>query len=125
MSVPRYLPHLIYSTALTSVSIHLLWHRKQQEEDNARISAQVSILESLVSQLQSGRPVKDEEIDRLRKLAQVHDDERTGVNPAAAGSIGWKDVIWGRKSSPSQKSSDDEWERKDLEKIRQEIEAEI
>lgn len=120
MAVPTYLPHILYSTALTSVSIHLLWRRKAFEDDRARHDAQITILEDLAHQLRSGSSITDEEVDRLRKLVQVHQ----GTNEEAAGgaqehSISWKDVFWGKKTDDRSKA--DEWEQKDLEQLREEF----
>lgn len=120
MAVPTYLPHILYSTALTSVSIHLLWRRKAFEDDRARHDAQITILEDLAHQLRSGSSITDEEVDRLRKLVQVHQ----GTSEEAAGgvqehSISWKDVFWGKKTDDRSKA--DEWEQKDLEQLREEF----
>lgn len=120
MVVPTYLPHILYSTALTSVSIHLLWRRKAFEDDRARHDAQITILEDLAHQLRSGSSITDEEVDRLRKLVRVHQ----GTSEEAAGgvqehSISWKDVFWGKKTDDRGKA--DEWEQKDLEQLRKEF----
>lgn len=120
MAVPTYLPHILYSTALTSVSIHLLWRRKAFEDDRARHDAQITILEDLAHQLRSGSSITDEEVDRLRKLVQVHQ----GTSEEAAGgvqehSISWKDVFWGKKTDDRSKA--DEWDQKDLEQLREEF----
>lgn len=120
MAVPTYLPHILYSTALTSVSIHLLWRRKAFEDDRARHDAQITILEDLAHQLRSGSSITDEEVDRLRKLVQVHQ----GTSEEAAGgvrehSISLKDVFWGKKTDDRSKA--DEWDQKDLEQLREEF----
>ena len=44
-------PHLIYFTALTSISFHLLFQKKQSEVDRSHLNAQISILESLAHRL--------------------------------------------------------------------------
>ncbi|KAF9243219.1 hypothetical protein BU15DRAFT_86588 [Melanogaster broomeanus] len=99
MPAPSYLPHILYSTALTSVSIHLLFQRKAAEEDLARHNAQITILEDLAHQLRSGG-----------EAAQSH----------SAGEIGWMDVIWGRKAVDETTAKID-WERKDLEQLSREL----
>ncbi|KAI5988175.1 hypothetical protein EDD15DRAFT_1388207 [Pisolithus albus] len=121
MAVPTYLPHILYSTALTSVSIHLLWRRKAFEDDRARHDAQITLLEDLARQLRSGSSITDEEISRLRKLVEVH---RGTTSEDAAGGvrehrISWRDVFWGKKADDRSKA--DEWEQKDLEQLREEF----
>ncbi|KIJ57726.1 hypothetical protein HYDPIDRAFT_87393 [Hydnomerulius pinastri MD-312] len=112
MLVPTYLPHILYSTALTSVSIHLLWQRKSTEEDRARHNAQISILEDLAQQLRSGIRTTDEEVSRLRNLARTHGEGEAQKLPANQTGIQWSDVVWGRKVADRGTSS--EWEQKDL-----------
>ncbi|KIL00858.1 hypothetical protein PAXRUDRAFT_462390 [Paxillus rubicundulus Ve08.2h10] len=109
MPVPTYLPHILYSTVLTSVSIHLLWQRKAAEETRARHNAQITILEDLTQQLRSGVPMTDEEINRLRNLARSH-GEGGEAQRQSGGEIRWMDVIWGNKAVAK-----DEWEQRDLE----------
>lgn len=113
MSGTQYIPHILYSTALTSISMHLLWQRKTAEEDRARFKAQTSILQDLIAQLRSGEPISNEEITKLRNLARVHGEVKQSSDKAKA-DIGWMDVLWGRKS-PADVGVSDEWERKDLE----------
>ncbi|KAG2137341.1 hypothetical protein BD769DRAFT_316658 [Suillus cothurnatus] len=122
MSGTQYIPHIIYSTALTSISMHLLWQRKTADEDRARIKAQTSILQDLIEQLRSGKPISDEEITRSRNLARIHGEGKQPLDKERT-NIGWMDVLWGRKT-PADLGVSDEWERKDLEQIRKEIEAE-
>ncbi|KAG1723131.1 uncharacterized protein EDB91DRAFT_1240143 [Suillus paluster] len=122
MSGTRYIPHVLYSTALTSVSIHLLWQRKIAEEDRASFKAQTSILQDLIEQLRSGKSISDEEITKSRNLARIHGEGRQSSDKERT-NIGWMDVVWGRKT-PADLGVSDEWERRDLEQIRKEIEAE-
>ena len=119
MPVPKHLPHILYSTFLTSASIHLLWQRKASEDDRARKHAQITILEDLVHQLRSGAPtmISDEEVDRLMKLARVQGERGAGEEGVGGGlqssKVRWTEVLWGRKEV-DQKSSD-ELEQKDVE----------
>ncbi|KAG1802954.1 uncharacterized protein HD556DRAFT_1429654 [Suillus plorans] len=122
MSGTQYIPHILYSTALTSISMHLLWQRKTADEDRARFKAQTSILQELVEQLRSGKPISDEEITKSRNLACIHGEGKQSPDKDRT-NIGWTDVLWGRKT-PADLGVSDEWERKDLEQIRKEIEAE-
>ncbi|KAH0829110.1 hypothetical protein J3R83DRAFT_2576 [Lanmaoa asiatica] len=94
MAIP-YLPHILYSTVLTSVSIHLLWQRTTEKEDRARYHAQMSILEDLARQLRSGAPITDEEIIRLKNLARIHGQGEG--QEQSTGAIRWSEVVWGRK----------------------------
>lgn len=108
--------------AITSLGMHLLRQRKQVEADRARIGAQVSILESTLQRLKSGDVVSDREYEKLRKLAFTPAEPQ--VHPAQASereSIGWKEVLLGRKEL--QTSVAEEWDRRDLEKVRKEVES--
>lgn len=103
MPIP-YLPHILYSTALTSVSIHLLWQRTTEKEDRARYHARVSILEDLAQQLRSGVPITDEEITRLKDLARVHGQGEGQKQSTEA--IRWSEVVWGRKATDSDQKNE-------------------
>ena len=92
-----YLPHILYATALTSVSIHLLWQRNIEREDRARYHAQVSILEGLARQLRSGVPITDEEVTRLKNLARVHGQGEGQKQSTEV--VRWSEVVWGRKTT--------------------------
>ncbi|KAG2065248.1 hypothetical protein BDR04DRAFT_1108789 [Suillus decipiens] len=122
MSGTQYIPHIIYSTALTSISMHLLWQRKTADEDRARFKAQTSILQGLIEQLRSGKSISDEEITKSRNLARILGEGKQSLDKEKT-NVGWTDVLWGRKT-PADRGVSDEWERKDLEQIRKEIEAE-
>jgi len=99
MAVSTYVPHLLYSTVLTSLSLHLLFHKKQSEVDRSHLTAQISILESLTQQLRSGQDVADGEIERLYKLAKTHDDSYVDGTGVERQKVGWRDVFLGRKTS--------------------------
>jgi hypothetical protein len=114
MSGTQYIPHILYSTAFTSISMHLLWQRKTAEEDRARFKAQTSILQDLIEQLRSGKPISNEEIMKMRNLARIHGEGKESPDMEAKTNIGWMDVVWGRKS-PADLGVSDEWERRDLE----------
>lgn len=98
MPVSTYIPHLLYSTALASLSFHLLFQKKQADVDRAHLTAQISILESLKQQLQSKQGISDEELQRLYRLSKTHDEVvPIESNRAKSVKIGWKDVFFGRK----------------------------
>ncbi|CDO77585.1 hypothetical protein BN946_scf184936.g10 [Trametes cinnabarina] len=100
MSLVQYLPHIIYTTALTSVATHHLSQRKAFEAERAHVAAQISILEDLRVRLSSvvtpnatstsgnitaigasslrsagleGPLLDEREVDRLWRLARSHD----------------------------------------------------
>jgi hypothetical protein len=113
----QYIPHIIYSIALTSVSIHLLIQRKAAVERRAHVDAQISILESIVHRIQNDKNVSDEEIEKLQKLARAHKGfgPSSEVAGAADEGIGWKDVILGTKKRDFGSDGLSDWDRKDLE----------
>ncbi|KAL7277606.1 hypothetical protein ACG7TL_008533 [Trametes sanguinea] len=98
----QYLPHIIYTIALTSIATHHLQQRKEFEAERAHVAAQLSILEDLRGRLSasvcssapfshSGQPAANgsagqavavgvsreqldrREIERLWRLAKTHD----------------------------------------------------
>ena len=121
-SLLAYLPHLLYSTALTSVSMHHLAQRKAAEADRAHVAAQISILEDLLA-----RPaLPDAEFQRLWRLARAHDVWAAREQQAAAAGegggdgkgagrgkeeIGWREVLLGRRFDTRRT---EELDRKDL-----------
>ncbi|KAL6305077.1 hypothetical protein BKA93DRAFT_779834 [Sparassis latifolia] len=119
MASTRYLPHVLYSMAITSLGMHLLRQRKQVEADRAQISAQISILESTLQRLRAGERVPDREYERLRKLAFSHEESQPS-HAAGKEAIGWKEVLLGRKDV--EPSVMEEWEHRDLERVRKEVE---
>jgi len=117
MPISVYIPHILYSTALTSLSFHLLFHKKQSEVDRAHLSAQVSILESLAQRLRSGQDVPDEEVERLCRLAKTHERTATTGFGVKLEKVRWRDVVLGRKMEEVE-----DRERRDLEAVRGEVE---
>ncbi|KAI0765682.1 hypothetical protein BD413DRAFT_606152 [Trametes elegans] len=137
-----YLPHLLYSTALTSIAMHHLAQRKALEADRAHVAAQLSILGALRARLAAGEDVPEREFARQWRLARSHDVWRARAAAAAeaearargqgergkgsegAGEdgreeIGWKEVLLGRRFDTSRS---EELDRKDLERVRKEVE---
>lgn len=105
MAVSSYIPHLIYSVALTSFSFHLLFHRKQVDQDRAHIAAQTTILTSLATQLRSG-PVPEAEVERLLRLAKTHEFQDSVITKEKEkAKIGWSDVFLGRENDPESESA--------------------
>lgn len=108
----RYVPELAYALAFSSISVHLLWQRRAAETDRRHYSARLSILGELAGRLRAGEDVSDAEVARLRRLA-----ETVGEDAAHAGeSIGWRDVIFGRKESGLEREGKEELERRELER---------
>jgi hypothetical protein len=114
MPLPHYLPHVLYSVALTSVSMHLLLQRKTAESDRAHVTAQITILESIVHRLRTEPNFSDDELEKLRKLARAHGDSEMPLGGPSKGIVGWKDVILGKRQDDSGEIN--KWDRKDLEK---------
>ncbi|RDX44217.1 hypothetical protein OH76DRAFT_1111312 [Lentinus brumalis] len=130
MGLLDYLPHLIYSTALTSVSMHHLFQRKAAEANRAHVAAQISILEDLHTRLAAREDIPDREFDRLWRLARSHDvwraEEAEGmdvnlksVHIQPKETVGWREVLLGRRFDTSRT---EELDRKDLEAVRMEVE---
>ncbi|KAI0827722.1 hypothetical protein BC628DRAFT_1418332 [Trametes gibbosa] len=126
MAVLSYLPHLFYSTALTSLAMHHLFQRKAFEAERAHVAAQLSILDDLRERLGAAGRIPEREYGRLGRLARSHDVWRAReVSAAGAGEqgeeseFGWKEVLLGKRFD-SAKS--DEWDRKDLDRVRKEVE---
>ncbi len=107
----RYIPELIYALAFSSISVHLLWQRRAAETDRRHYSARLSILGELAGRLRAGGEVTDAEVARLRRLA-----ETVGEDAHPGESIGWREVIFGRKESGLEREGKEELERKELER---------
>ena len=107
----RYVPELAYALAFSSISVHLLWQRRAAETDRGHYSARLSILGELAGRLRAGEEVADAEVARLRRLAEM-----VGEDGHAGESIGWRDVIFGRKESGLEREGKEELERRELER---------
>jgi len=107
----RHIPELIYALAFSSISVNLLWQRRAAETDRRHYSARLSILGELAGRLRVGGEVTDAEVARLRRLA-----ETVGEDTYAGESIGWRDVIFGRKESGLEREGKEELERRELER---------
>jgi len=110
-----YIPHALYAIAVTSISIHLVSKRRTFEDERANVNARISLLESIAKQLRSDKPINDEEVERLKRLARdpVKRDEETAKSKSE--EISWKEVFLGQKRQSDSDLSP--WEKKDLEKI--------
>ena len=106
MPVSQYIPHLIYSLALTSLSFHILYQKKQSEVDRAHLTARTTILESLADQLRSGT-ISDADAERLWRLAKTHDDLEVRDRTQKEKKIRWKEVFLGIKLDEDRNSARD------------------
>jgi hypothetical protein len=66
-----YVPHLLYSIGIVSLSMQTLWHRKEWEAQRSQAAAQISVLESVAQRLRSGERIDSREIARLRRMVRI------------------------------------------------------
>lgn len=110
----RYFPHVFFALALTSISINLVSHRRTAEAERSRVQAHISVLESIKDQLQSGKPLSNEELNRQKKLVRFVDDDDDDDRERHK-AVSWRDVF---RSARKRQSSDElsKWEQQDLER---------
>jgi len=116
----RFIPHIVYSLALTSFSMHLLYERRAIEEDRAHYSGKISILETLVQGLEQGQVMDTQEVERLRKLAGLstpHVPESNGNQ----SKIGWKEVLLGKTLSEQALNGSAMRDQRDWERLEAEV----
>lgn len=94
----RFMPHIIFSLALTSFSMHLLYERRAAEEDRAHYSGKISLLETLIQNLEQGQKMDLREVERLRGLAGLSTSHIAAVTRNQP-RIGWKEVLLGKTPS--------------------------
>ncbi|KAI0688444.1 hypothetical protein BC835DRAFT_308506 [Cytidiella melzeri] len=122
--MPPYLQHVLYGLAITSTSIHYLWHKRESEEQRRHYTTRIALLEDTVRRLRAGEQVAEADFDWIKKLAT----EPGSVGAAARGvepesEIGWREVILGRKVvTEDTKAASDKWDAIDLEKLQKELE---
>ncbi|KAJ4483888.1 hypothetical protein J3R30DRAFT_1845345 [Lentinula aciculospora] len=100
-----YLPHILYSVANVSLSLHLVYQRNTFADERARVNAQESVLQSIVDELRSNSPLSPADLQRLRRLARNHKHKEDDVFEE---KISWKDALLGRskrRRSPDSGSS--------------------
>jgi hypothetical protein len=94
-----YIPHLLYSLGIVSISTHLLWHRKEWEAQRAHAAAQISVLESITQRLKNGERMDPKEIERLQRMVRGKEDTNS-TSPSdsalSAEEIRWKEVLLGK-----------------------------
>lgn len=111
MVTTAYIPHAIYSLAITSISIHLVSLKRTITEDRARVAARLSILESVAKQLRDDKRISLDELDRLHRLARPR--EKTQEDKE---QIGWRAMFFGPKKTAEPDMN--EYDRQDWEKSR-------
>ncbi|ESK97283.1 hypothetical protein Moror_17848 [Moniliophthora roreri MCA 2997] len=85
-----YLPHLLYSIAITSLSLHLVYQKRFFSEQRHQIDARISVLESIADELRSEKSLSPEELQRLTRLARPTEEIKFNEK------FSWKEVILGR-----------------------------
>ncbi len=109
--------HILSGLALTSMGFHVLNQRQRTETERLQMAARQTILEDLTAKLRSGDVVPEVEVDRMMKLADVHQrGQESNVTSTQHGTPGWKEVLLGRKKSESQEEVEvaravKEWEQ--------------
>ncbi|KAF9645392.1 hypothetical protein BDM02DRAFT_3189753 [Thelephora ganbajun] len=116
----RFMPHIIYSLALTSFSMHLLYERRATEEDRTHYSGKISILETLVHNLEQGQTMDSREVERLRKLAGVSTSHVPEISRNQS-KIGWKEVLLGKTPSEQTLNGSTLRDQGDWEKLEAEV----
>jgi hypothetical protein len=116
----RYAQHIIYSLAITSISIHLLNTRKSTEATHSQLQAQISVLESITQRLRAGEDVSDAEVDRLKRLVRANErtalEGSTNADDLKREAIGWREVLLGRKRGDAERLKTEELDRRDIER---------
>jgi hypothetical protein len=111
MFARSYLPHALYSAAILSLSIHLVNQQRSSSDERARLNAQISVLQSISQQLQSGKPLSSHELEGLKRLTRP---VPLSLESQEKEPIGWKEAILGRKARDS--SGVSSWDQKDMDK---------
>jgi len=101
MPLPTYLPHLIYATAISSLSLHLLMQKKSSAERIRQAGARISVLETLASRLEAGENVTDDEIARSRRMVRegakdLYEEVNKAGGMMKEADVDWKTVVLGR-----------------------------
>ncbi|KAK7461094.1 hypothetical protein VKT23_009022 [Stygiomarasmius scandens] len=86
-----YGPHLLYSVAITSLSLHLVYQRQLFADQKSRMQAQISILETIADELRSNKELSPDDLARLRRLARPPEEK------LEEKKMSWSEVIFGKK----------------------------
>jgi hypothetical protein len=96
---------------LAQASFFYYWKRKGVKAELAQTEARRSVLESILQELRSNKPLSDAELARLRRLAAPHPlilGPRRHFEP-----ISMKEAFWGRDKKKIEEDMTDEY----LEKV--------
>jgi hypothetical protein len=86
-----YGPHVVYSLAFLSASMHLVYQRRVVEDERRRIDSHLSVLNSLVRRLQNGEAISRDEAERLKRLGRPTEE---GI---IERKLTWKEALLGKK----------------------------
>jgi len=100
--------------------MHLLYERRAAEEDRAHYSGKISILETLVRNLEQGQTMDPREVERLRKLAGVSPSHVSDISRDES-KIGWKEVLLGKAPSEQTLNGSALRDQGDWEKLKAEV----
>ncbi|GAA5896619.1 uncharacterized protein JCM6883_006962 [Sporobolomyces salmoneus] len=110
-------PFLLLS-AITSLALNLSHQRTAKSQETAHLSAQITVLESLLAQLRStsSSPPSSEEIEReleLVGLGRGKGKKALGEGDKLGKSMtSWTEVLFGKKGKEFQQDKDDtDWEK--------------
>jgi len=103
---------------LTSISINLISHRRTAEGERSGIQAQISVLESMKEQLQSDKPLSNEELAKLKRLVRSVDEGREAESHKA--EVSWTNVFRTSRASDGEPELR-KWDQEDLEKLQKEM----
>lgn len=107
----RYLPEILYTIALTSLSTHMLWLRKESEDQRAYWATRIKVLEDTAQRLRVGQSVPQSDFDLIQKMAREPGSDRAvarGIEPT--DHLGWREVFLGRGGSQSALLDQKDWE---------------
>lgn len=117
----RFLPEIVYTIALTSLSTHMLWLRKEAEDQRTYWDTRLKLLEDTAHRLRAGQRVPQDDFDLIHKLAKLPGTDRAaarGIEPTE--HLAWKEVLLGRKGGPGSQS--EQLDLKDWEEVKKEAE---
>jgi hypothetical protein len=83
--------HILYSTAITSISIHLVYQRRLFADQRAGVQARITVLESIAEELRSNKDLSPDDLARLKRLARP--PEEKGEEKV----MSWREVFFGKK----------------------------
>ena len=88
----RYIPELLSALTLSTLSVHLFYHRRASQSSVSRLSARTSILQDLADRLRSGERVPLEEIGRVVRLVSSFPGYAEAFRNCLDAILGWLNV---------------------------------